>query len=177
VTRNLFTIVSTPPCRDGNDVQMIFLTSFLSSIVKRGDAESDASRPPHRNVERAERVSYRAPNSTAVFHLVFLFVYIEVIEILVMYNPILCSWIRFIFCRSIYFSLHLSLIYRTVNNCTDQNYFWATHVFYGTWVFITVITIAQYCSLSRAILIESLLLLLISKDIFSIIFIYTPISS
>jgi hypothetical protein len=63
---------------------MILLTSFLSSIVKRGDAERDASRPPHRNVERAERVSYRAPSSMAVFYLVSLFVYIGLIELLVM---------------------------------------------------------------------------------------------
>jgi hypothetical protein len=76
VTRNVFTIVSTRPCRDGNDVQMMSLTSFLSSIVKRRDAESDASRPPHSNVERAERASYTASKSMAVFILLLhLFTY------------------------------------------------------------------------------------------------------
>lgn len=70
MTSKIFTIVSSRPCRDGNDVQMILVMSFLSNIVKRGDPESDASGPPHRNVERAERVSYRAPNSMAVFYLV-----------------------------------------------------------------------------------------------------------
>jgi hypothetical protein len=83
VTRNVFTIVSTRPCRDGNDVQMMLLTSFLSSIVERQDAESDASRP-HTNVERAERVSYRASKCMAVFHLTSSFAYVGIIELLFM---------------------------------------------------------------------------------------------